>query len=120
MENIVGEKQFLVENGIFKLLINSVLVAEAKFNVETQDEFFSEEYVSIYQLKTFEQFREKGYAKYLLNQIFNYVLKTLNINIVTLIVYKNNYKAINLYLSNGFEIFIAYDESYSLVKKIKK
>jgi len=116
-ENVV-DKKFVVKNNKFELLIDNILVAEAKFNIETEDEFFNEKYVSIYDLETFEQFRGKGYAKLLLEEIFNYVKNTLKLNIITLIVYKDNYKALNLYFNSGFEIFMEYEDSYSLVKKL--
>ena len=117
-ENIV-EKQFIVKNHKFELLINNKLVTESKFNIEPKDEFFNEKYVSIYELKTLEQFRKKGYAKMLLEEIFNYVKNTLKLNIISLIVDKNNYKAVNLYFNVGFKIFIEYKDSYSLIKIIK-
>ena len=69
-------------------------------------------------LKTFKNFQRKGFAKYLLNQIFNYVKNILKLNIITLIVYKNNFKAINLYFNCGFKIHIDYIDSYSLIKKL--
>jgi ribosomal protein S18 acetylase RimI-like enzyme len=95
------------------LLIDNILVAETKFNIETEDEFFNEKYLSIYELETFEQYRGKGYAKLLLEGIFNYVKNTLKLNIITLIVDKDNHKAVNLYSNNGFEIFMEYEDSYS-------
>ena len=116
-ENIT-DKKFVVKNNKFELLIDNILVAETKFNIETEDEFFNEKYVSIYELETFEQYRGKGYAKYLLNEIFNYVKNKLKLNIITLIVDKDNTKAVNLYFNNGFEIFMEYEDSYSLVKKL--
>lgn len=42
----------------------------------------------------------------------------LKLNIITLIVYKNNYKAVNLYFKSGFEIYIEYEDSYSLIKNL--
>ena len=116
-ENIT-DKKFIVKNNKFELLIDNILVAETKFNIETKDEFFNEKYVSIYELETFVQYRGKGYAKLLLEEIFNYVKNTLKLNIITLIVDKDNYKAVNLYFNNGFEIFMEYEDSYSLVKKL--
>jgi len=111
--------QFIVERNKFKLLVNNVLVAETMFNIESPDEFFNEKYVSIYELKTFEQFQGKGFAIYLLEQIFIYVKNTLKLNIISLIVDKDNYKAVNLYFKNGFVIFNEYEDSYSLIKKLK-
>lgn len=116
-ENIT-DKKFIVKNNKFELLIDNILVAETKFNIETEDEFFNEKYLSIYELETFEQYRGKGYAKLLLEGIFNYVKNTLKLNIITLIVDKDNHKAANLYSNNGFEIFMEYEDSYSLVKKL--
>lgn len=103
----------------FKLLIDNILVSECEYNIEDADEFFNEKYISIYNLKTIEQYRGKGYSKILLNDLFNYVKHNLKINIITLIVYKNNINALNLYFSSGFEIFMEYDDSYSLMKKLK-
>ena len=103
----------------FKLLIDNILVSECGYNIEDADEFFNEKYISIYNLKTIEQYRGKGYWKILLNDLFNYVKNNLKINIITLIVYKNNINALNLYFSSGFEIFMEYDDSYSLMKKLK-
>lgn len=117
-EEFDNKKQIIVKQNIFKLLINNNLVSETKFNIESPDEFFNEKYVSIYELETFGQFRGKGYAKYLLNEFFNYVKNTLKLNIITLIVDKDNYKALKLYFGSGFEIFMEYEESYSLVKKL--
>ena len=116
-ENSV-DKKFIVKNHKFELLINDNLVAESKFNIERKDEFFNEKYVSIYELETFEQFRNKGYARILLDEIFDHVKNKLNLNIISLIVDKNNYGAVNLYFNNGFEIFMEYEDSYSLIKKL--
>jgi ribosomal protein S18 acetylase RimI-like enzyme len=114
----VTDKKFIVKNHKFELLIDSILVAESKFNIESEDEFFNEKYLSIYELETFEQFRGKGYARLLLEEIFNYVKNTLKLNTITLIVDKVNHKAVNLYFNTGFEIFMEYEDSYSLVKKL--
>ena len=114
----VTNKKFIVKNNKFELLIDNILVAETKFNIETEDEFFNEKYVSIYELETFEQFRGNGYARLLLEEIFNYVKNKLKLNTITLIVDKDNHKAVNLYFNTGFEIFMEYEDSYSLVKKL--
>ena len=91
------KNKILVSNNKFQLIINNVLVGETKFNIEEPDEFFNENYVSIYELIIFEKFRNKGYAKILLNKFFCFVKNKLNLNIIVLIVDKNNHKAINLY-----------------------
>lgn len=52
--------KILVSNNKFQLIINNVLVGETKFNIEEPDEFFNENYVSIYELIIFEKFRNKG------------------------------------------------------------
>lgn len=114
------EKRFIVDkkNYKFELFSNNVLVSETSFTIENADEWFDENYVTIYDLKTYENFRGKGFAKYLLEQIFDYVKNELGFNIITLIVYKDNKKAVNLYFNSGFEINIEYDDSYSLIKKL--
>jgi len=118
IENILSEKRFLINNNKFQVFSGDILTAESDFNIEQPDEWINQKYVSLFNLKTPEIYQHKGFAKYLLDQIFNYVKNELKINIITLIVYKNNNKALNLYLSNGFEIFIEYDDSYSLIKKL--
>jgi ribosomal protein S18 acetylase RimI-like enzyme len=102
----------------FKLFLDKTLVAESGFNIEQPDEWFNEKYVTLYNLKTHKKFQNKGYAKYFLEQIFDYVKNKIKLNIITLIVDKDNYKAINLYLKTGFKIFMEYSDSYSLIKKI--
>lgn len=110
--------KFIIDKNKFQLFLDDILIAESGFNIEEPDEWFNEKYVTIYDLKTIEKFQGKGYAKYLLEKIFDYVKNELKINIITLIVYKDNYKASNLYFKTGFEIFMEYDDSYSLIKKL--
>lgn len=116
---IKSKFKFIIKEKSFKLFLDNILVSECGYNIENVDEFFNEMYISIYNLKTIEQYRNNGYSKMLLNNTFNYVKNNLKLNIITLIVYKNNIKALNLYFKNGFEIFIEYDDSYSLIKKLK-
>lgn len=102
----------------FQLFSNNILVAECGFGVEDSDKWFNENYMFIYNLRTIERFRRRGFAKYLLQKIFEYVLSKYKVNIITLIVDKNNYNAIELYNSVGFKLFIEYENSFSLFKKI--
>ena len=117
-ENVINDRNIIIEKNKIKLFSNDVLVAESGFSISKKDKWFGEKYVIIYNLKTFEQFTGRGHAKYLLEKIFDYVKNELNLKIITLIVDKDNYKASNLYFNVGFEIFIEYDDSYSLVKRI--
>lgn len=110
---IIDKKNFK-----FKLFLQNVLVSETSFTIEESDDWFNEKYVTLFDLKTYENFRNRGYAKYLLNKIFEYVKNILDLNIITIIVYKNNYKALNLYSNLGFNIYIEYDDSFSLIKKL--
>lgn len=110
---IIDKKNFK-----FKLFLQNILVSETSFTIEESDDWFNEKYVTLFDLKTYENFRNRGYAKYLLNKIFEYVKNILNLNIITIIVYKNNYKALNLYSNLGFNIYIEYDDSFSLIKKL--
>jgi len=112
------EKKFQVNKNKFKLFVNNQLVAETGYNIEQPDEFFNEKYLTLFNLKTFEQFQNKGYAKYLIQQIFIYTKNNLNLNLISLIVDKNNPKAYNLYMNTGFEIFMEYEDSYALIKKL--
>lgn len=117
-ESSLVETEFVVEENKFQLVFGDVLVAESGFNVEPADEWFNEEYVSIYDLRTIEKFQGKGFARILLGHIFDYVKSVLKLNIITLIVVKDNHRAVDLYFKSGFEIFIEYDDSFSLVKKL--
>jgi ribosomal protein S18 acetylase RimI-like enzyme len=116
-EYLTSDKKFIINDNKFQLFLDDNLVTESNFTIEQPDEFFNEEYVTIYDFKTFEDYQGKGFAKYLLNEIFNYVKNELKINIITLNVYKKNTVALNLYLKSGFEVFINYKNSYSLIKK---
>ena len=102
----------------FQLFLDNILVAESGFRIEQPDEFFNQKYIYLFNLKTSENFRSKGYMKYLLEQIFNYIKNEIKINLITLIVYKVNTPAINLYFNTGFEIYREYHDSYSLIKKL--
>lgn len=110
--------KIIIEKNKFKLFSNKVLVSETGYNIEDPDKYFNEKYVTLYDLKTFDKYQGKGFAKYLLEQTLNYVKNNLKINIVSLIVYKDNYKASKLYFNMGFEIFIEYADSYCLIKKL--
>lgn len=113
------EKKFQVNKNKFKLFVNNQLVAETGYNIEEPpDKFFNEKYLTLFNLKTFEQFQNRGYAKYLIQQIFIYTKNNLNLNLISLIVDKNNPKAYNLYINTGFEIFMEYEDSYALIKKL--
>jgi|WetSurMetagenome_2_1015567.scaffolds.fasta_scaffold373613_3 ribosomal protein S18 acetylase RimI-like enzyme len=113
-----NEKRFVIQKNKFKLFSNNILVAESGFDITKKDKWFNENYIIIYNLKVFKKFQDKGFAKYLLKEIFNYVKNELNFKIISLIVYKDNYKAVNLYFKVGFKIFMEYDDSYSLVKNL--
>ena len=117
---ITNEKKFVVnnKNNKFLLYLDNVLVSKSGFNIEQPDQWFDQKYLSLFNIKTAVNYRGKGLAKYLLYQIFDYTKTKLNIHIITLIVYKNNNNALNLYLNCGFELFMEYDDSYSLIKKL--
>ena len=121
------EKKFVIDWKNYRLQVftQNTLVAESGFTIEQPDEFFKEKYATIYGLKTFRQFRKKGYAKYMLESFFAYMKSKLSINIVTLIVFKSNVKALNLYRNLGFETYTDYDDNndsnnsyFTLIKKL--
>jgi ribosomal protein S18 acetylase RimI-like enzyme len=116
--DFIHDKKFIVGPNKFQLFVGNILVAETGFNIETPDEWFDEKYVTLYDLKTFEKFRGQGFAKYLVEQIFVYVTNELHVTIITLILEKTNVKATNLYFKCGFEIFMEYDTSYCLIKRL--
>jgi len=112
------DKKFIVNKKSFNLFLENKLVSKAGYNIESPDEWFNENYITLFNVKTLEKFQGKGLAKYLLQEIFKYVKNELNINIIALIVYKDNDRALNLYFNNGFIKYMEYDDSYSLIKKL--
>lgn len=128
-ESITDEKRFVVdnENYIFKLFLGNILVAESFFVVEEiGDDLFDQKYVGLFRLQTIKKYRGKGFMKYLLEQIFNYVKNELNINYILINVLKNNQNALNMYFKLGFKLFKDYNDYdwgdvkpfFSLIKKI--
>ena len=126
-ENYTDQKtKFIVDekNNKFKLFVDDVLVAYSGFNIEKPDEWFNEKYLTLFNVKTIKKFQGKGFMKYLLEQIFDYVKNEMGITIISLLVYKNNYKAVNLYFKCGFVSLVDHDDEdseksyYSLIKKL--
>ncbi len=114
-------EKFTVTKNKFKLFIDNNLVSEANFTIEQPDKWFNKKYATLYNLKTFKKFRNQGFAKKLLNYIFQYIKNELKINTITLLVYKNNIPAINLYLTTNFKIFQNFENdnpSFILIKKL--
>jgi ribosomal protein S18 acetylase RimI-like enzyme len=104
------------KNQEFQLFMGEEVTSESGYCIEHKDEWFDEKYLTLHELRTFIKFQGNGLAKCLLNCIFNYVKDELDINIITLIVFKDNIKAIKLYQKCGFEVYENYDDSYCLVK----
>ena len=110
----------------FQLFLDDILVSETGFKIEKPDKWFKKEYVTIFNLRTINRFKRKGYAKYLLKQLFKYIKDDLKIDTITLLVDKDNENAYNLYLGCGFKIFQDSDKIdktyeipyYILIKKL--
>jgi len=115
-EELLRDNRFIAKKNVFEFWVGNDLFFKLKYNIESPNELFNEKYVSIYDLVAFESFGCEGYASKLLDNIFDYVKKNLGINIITLIVYKNNYDAISLYLKKGFILISEFDDNYSMVK----
>ena len=107
-------------NKKFKLYLGNIVVSEANYNIENKDDYFNEKYLTINTVHTIDRFKGKGYAKLLFNEIFDYVKNNLKLNIITLIVYKDNTPAVKLYFKLGFDIFMEYDNSYCLIEYLNK
>lgn len=129
IEQLNKDKEFVVDttNNIFLLFLNKTLVAHSYFSIEDPDELFNQKYVGLFKLITNKDFRGKGYMKYLLNEIFNYIKQNLDIHYILLNVYKSNENALKLYFNNGFEIYKDYDDDdddqeeepyFTLIKKL--
>ena len=126
------QKIFIIDktNNKFQLFLDDILVSETEYRIEKPDKWFKEEYVTIFNLRTINRFKRKGYAKYLLKQMFDYIKNDLKIDIITLLVFKNNEGAVKLYLGCGFEKFQDSDKMdkdntddkdscFILIKKLK-
>lgn len=117
---------FIIEkdNYIFQLFTNDILVAESYYSTNEPDDLFNQKYVGLFKLKTIEVFQGKGYMKYLLDQIFNYVKNELGISSILLNVYKDNQSALNLYINSGFGVYKDYEQEdeeepyFTLIKKL--
>ncbi len=123
VNEVVGnaiDKAFAVTKDRFKLKnSNGVVVSECGFEVVNKDKWFNQKYVTLFDLKTKKEYRGKGFANELLNYIFKHVKNNEKVNIISLIVDKDNDKAIGLYKKCGFDVFIEYEDSYSMVKRLK-
>lgn len=108
------DRCFKIEGNLLRLYINNVLSVETCFDINKPDKFFGKIYVSIHDLKSYVE--HKSLARNFLSELFKYIKIELGYNIITLIVYKDNINALNLYFDTGFEIFMDYDNSYCLVK----
>lgn len=116
-----NEKIFNITSNKFQLFLNNILVSETHFSIEYPDNLFNKKYVGIFKLKTNKKFRGKGFAKYLLEKIFNYVRNHLKIKYILLNVYKDNQNAVKLYFNAGFEIYKDYDVEnpyFTLIKNL--
>ncbi len=116
----MGSKKFVVDkkNCKFYLFVNNSLVSETGYNIENPDKWFDFNYITLFNLKTFEKHQHKGYAKCLLKQIFKYVKNTFEVNTISILLEKDNYKAANLYFSLGFQVYMNYGDSFTLIKKL--
>ena len=122
------EKTFIIDktNNEFQLYLDDTMVTSSGYNIEKPDKWFKKEYVTLFDLRTINRFKRKGYAKYLIKNIFKYIKDDLKIDKITLLVYKNNEIAVNLYLGCGFEKFQDSDKIdkdykepyYILIKKL--
>lgn len=117
-------KRFVVDASRFQLFSEDVCVAESYCVIAQSDNLFNQKYVGLFRLKTIKESRGKGFMRYLLDQIFNYVKNDLKIDYILLNVYKDNQKALNLYFKNGFEVYKDFDDVeddepyFTLIKKL--
>lgn len=124
LNELLKEKRFVVNHDKFQLFLKNILVAESYYGVEQPDELFNQKYVGLFKLGTNTEYRGKGFMKYLMEQIFDYVKNELKINVILLNVYKHNTPAINLYFNMGFEIYKNYDDNvdeepyFTLIKNL--
>jgi ribosomal protein S18 acetylase RimI-like enzyme len=105
-------------DNIARLLINNQHVSSIGYQIVSSDEWISENYVILFNIKTVDHYQNNGFAKLLLRRTINYIKNVLHIRIITLIVDKDNRKAISLYTGVGFEVYVEYDAEYCLIKKL--
>jgi ribosomal protein S18 acetylase RimI-like enzyme len=106
--------------GKFEIKIDDNIVSETNYSVNKPDEVFNQKYVALYALETNNKYRNMGYMTQLLKNIFTFVKTELGINYILLDVEKDNTPAINLYNSNGFEIYKndKKDKYFTMLKKL--
>ncbi len=87
-------KIFTVSKNKFRLYLDKTLVTETGFKIVQPDKYFDQQYIILFELKTIEKYQGKGFAKDLLQEICDYVKNELKLNIISLIVYKDNFKSV--------------------------
>ena len=106
--------------GKFELKLDNNIVSETHYSINNPDEVFDKKYVALYALETNKNYRNMGYMRELLKNVFLYVKTELQIDYILLDVEKDNISAINLYNSNGFEIYKddKKDKYFTMLKKL--
>jgi len=54
-----NEKKFVINDNKFQLFLNDILLTETCFNIEQEDEWFNEKYITLHDLKTVKNIKEK-------------------------------------------------------------
>jgi ribosomal protein S18 acetylase RimI-like enzyme len=102
-------KKIKIIDNKFMLYSDDILLSELFFELK-------KEYVGIFKLKTYENYRNMGYAEFLLTEFFYFIKNYIKINEILLNCYKNNEIALKLYLKLNFKIKKEYDDYYLLNK----
>ena len=114
----IDNQKFVVSKNKFQLFVGDDIVSSCGFNIQSPDKWFNKKYVIIHDVKTVKRFQGNGFTQILLEHMFDYIKNEIKLNIITLIVYKSNYKAVNIYFNSGFKLYSNYEDSYSLIKNL--
>lgn len=107
-----------IEKNKFELLKNGEVVGSTMFShvIMNDNRYNNEPYILLWNLKLNEVYRGYGYSKILMKKVLEYLSEM--VNIVELQVHQNNYIAVNLYKSFGFEVYAKRYHILTMSKRI--
>lgn len=107
-----------IEKNKFELLKNGEVVGSTMFShvIMNENIYNNEPYIHLWNLKLNEVYRGYGYSKILMKKVLEYLSEM--VNIVELQVHQNNYIAVNLYKSFGFEVYTKRYHILTMSKRI--
>jgi ribosomal protein S18 acetylase RimI-like enzyme len=99
--------------GFARLIERNREVCSLGYEFNPSDKWFDKEYASVHDLWTKPSERNRGLATELMRECIGR-FKSMGMCAVTLIVGRNNWRALELYRKLGFRTFIEYDDELCL------